>query len=162
MTESDEAKLDAILNSPPRKPNWDHWQYQTAAMLWEAAALVFDIDPKSFTESFLPLPPPAYDNLMRMAVATLPLNGLVPPKELDQRNVENSLVDLAQFGVWAARIGYDLPARYPRQVTEEAIRFYGWPWGGHTATLLETMARVAKKLWAPYDPSDPTTAPANE
>ncbi len=159
-TESD--ALTRILTPTLPKPDWEHWRHQTTATLWEAAALVCDIDPRGLAVNFLVPIPPAYEDLKRMAISSRPTNGLIPRDRFDSDCPDNSPVDLAQFGAWAGEIGYRLPANFPREVSTKTIEAYGWPWGSHTTSLLEKMAQAASRFWSRYDPEDPTTAPTNE
>ncbi|WP_296753648.1 hypothetical protein [Thiobacillus sp.] len=168
---------DSVLWTIPR-PDWRQWERKRKAKLWQAIALLCELEP-SRLESPRPLstvpqsisttgkldtvftqPPPKFNSLLGLAKTGIGA-GLLRPDKLDPEKLEESEIDLTVFTSWANTIGLVFPGGYPWQ-PEMNIQATGWPWGRYETNLLRKLARAADLFWKSYDPADPSSAPTNK
>ncbi|OZA31071.1 MAG: hypothetical protein B7X93_01070 [Hydrogenophilales bacterium 17-61-9] len=168
---------DSFLWTLPR-PDWSQWERKRKAKLWQAVALLCDLeparlenprplstDPQSVSstgklDTLFTHPPPKFNSLLGLAKTGIGAGQLKPDK-LDPEYLEESEIDLTVFTSWASATGLAFPDGFPWQ-PEMNIQVTGWPWGRYETDLLKKMARAVDLFWKNYDPTDPTSAPTNE
>jgi len=150
------------------KPNWSQWERKRKAKLWQAIALLCELEPARLEglgspgrlDTIFVQPLPKFDSLIGLAKTGIGA-GLLKPDKLDPENLEESEVDLTLFATWANATGLAFPDGFPWQ-PEMNIQVTGWPWGRYDTNLLRTLARAADLFWKKYEPADPSSAPTNE
>lgn len=157
---------DSVLWTIPR-PDWQQWERKRKVKLWQAVALLCELDPSRLTSLGAPgkldtlfvQPPPKFNSLLGLAKTGIG-SGLLKPHKLDPEVLEDSEIDLTVFASWANATGLAFPEGYPWQ-PEMNIQATGWPWGRYETNLLRKLARAADLFWKKYDPTDPSSAPTN-
>lgn len=157
---------ETILGVP--KPDWAAWKTKTHALLWEAAALACDIDPRHIElegrrliASLYGYPEPMKE-LLAMAKSAVAAGGMLRLREIPSTNFERAEVSLVNFATWLIQIRYPVPAEFPWAPETPDFTQLHWPWGRHSTSLLRKLAEAADRFWKNYDPDDPSTAPTNE
>lgn len=165
-TPNDSNDLSFLMTIP--KPVWSQWERKRKAKLWQAIALLYELEPARLESPGSPgtlgplfvQPPPKFDSLLGLAKTGIGA-GLLKPDKLDPEHLEESEVDLTVFASWAAATGLAFPEGFPWQ-PEMNLQVTGWPWGRHETQLLRKLAGAADLFWKNYQPDDPTSAPTNE
>jgi hypothetical protein len=172
MSESSREEQERLLANyweVPR-PDWERWARTTQLPLWQAVALLADIEPDHLALSpgsneLHPMSmnaPLAYHELMRLAESALGGGTALQPVLVRPGRLKDSTVELANFAVWAVAAKIPLPEGFPSPTAAQAITHAGWPWGRYETELLRSLASVAEALWKRYDPTDPSSAPTNQ
>jgi len=147
------------------KANWETWKQRIRVKLWEAVALASDIEPSGFSDGssmFGGHSPKAQELRCRLDTAIRSVGEGLHPVEIDVDDEGNEVAKelwkfrLAEFGAWAANLGWRPPRKFPRRKAKTK-----WPWGNHNTILLTALAE-AGELWRNYDPNSPATAPNND
>lgn len=151
-------------------PDWEAWKTVQRARLWQAVALLCDIEPKTLESTFFPgkldtifcgsKTPPKFTNLLERAKNSLGTDSL-RPVSLNDDCPEDSEISLSTFATWARSIGRNLPPSFPWE-PDLTFPITGWPWGSYSTPELQKLAQAADKFWKRYDPTDSTTAPKNQ
>ena len=168
---------DSVLWTIPR-PDWSQWERTRKAKLWQAVALLCELEPTRL-ENPRPLstvpqspdltgnldtlfvqPPPKFNSLLEQAKAGINAN-LLKPAKLDPIHIEESEIDLTVFTSWANAKELPFPEGFPWQ-PEMDFHVTGWPWGRYDTELLRKLAHAADHFWKNYQPNQPSTAPTNE
>lgn len=144
------------------KPDWVNWKPDTSVKLFDAAALLCNIDPASLVVLPFQELPEKHGMVVDRALAGHPQDRLIQANHFNEDNPKHSLVELTRFAAWAKAHGFSLPREFPRAVTPETIALGGWPWGSYSNKNLELLALAAHKWWVNYSPDDPSTAPRSE
>ncbi|MCD6704913.1 MAG: hypothetical protein LT080_00465 [Thiobacillus sp.] len=156
---------DSFLWTIPR-PDWAQWERTRKAKLWQAVALLCELDPTRLEigpgklNTVLIHTPPKFNSLLGLAKTGIGA-GLLKPDKLDPENLEESEVDLTVFASWAHATRLAFPEGFHWQ-PELNLPVTGWPWGRHETELLRKLARAADLFWKNYQPGQPSTAPTNE
>ena len=158
---------DSFLWKIPH-PDWPQWERKNKAKLWQAIALLCDLEPTRLESLGAPgkldtlfvHPPPKFNSLLGLAKAGIGA-GLLKPDKLDPESLEESEIDLTVFASWANATGLAFPDGFPWQ-PEINIDTKNWPWGRYETELLRKLAQAANRFWKNYDPADISTAPTNE
>ncbi len=109
-----------IKPSRSRPANWLKWQHMRVVELWQAVALTFDVEPDSLPvylgafdvigDDPFRICPAAYLDRLEIATSNCgTIFGIVPSHALKARGV----IDLPEFGAWAAATWPDLPEQFP-------------------------------------------------
>ena len=142
-------------------PNWEVWKTRQTASLWQAAALLCELDPNALAHKESPdrmlrllIPTPKrLSSLLALATGNIGNDSLKVIKQ-DLEHPENSEVDLTVFATWAHTKGIPVPQAFPwRPVMDLSTAV--WPWGTHQTKLLRLLALAADRFWREYDPSKP-------
>lgn len=157
---------DSVLWTIPH-PDWKQWDKKNKAKLWQAVALLCELEPTRLEsrhnpgklETLFVKTPQLFNSILEQAKTGISA-GLLKPEKLDVEHLEESEVDLVVFSSWANG-KTPFPEGYPWQ-PEMNIQLTGWPWGRYETKLLRMLARAADRFWKNYDSSDPTSAPTNE
>lgn len=158
---------NSFLWTIPR-PDWRRWERQRKAKLWQAVALLCELEPTRLEsrgapgklDTFFVQPPPKFNSLLGLAKTGIGA-GLLKLDKLDPEYLEESEIDLTVFASWAHATGLAFPEGFPWQ-PEMNLQVTGWPWGRHETELLRKLARAADLFWKNYQPDQPSTAPTNE
>ena len=158
---------DSVLWTIPR-PDWRQWERKRKAKLWQAVALLCELEPSRLESRGAPgmldtlfvQPPPKFHTLLGLAKTGIGA-GLLTPDKLDPERLEESEIDLTIFASWANAKALPFPEGFPWQ-PEMNLQVTGWPWGRHETELLRKLARAADLFWKQYDPTEPSSAPTNE
>lgn len=156
---------DSVLWKIPH-PDWQQWERKRKAKLWQAVALLCELEPARLEshggklDTLFVQPPPKFNSLLALANTGIGA-GLLKPDKLDPEHLEESEVDLTVFTSWASATRLAFPDGFPWQ-PEMNIQATGWPWGRYETDLLRKMARAVDLFWKNYDSTDPTSAPTNE
>lgn len=156
---------DAALWKIPR-PNWQQWERKHKAKLWEAVALLCDLDPRRLgngdgkLDTLFVRTPEEFDSYLEQATAAISA-GLLKPDKRNPKHLEESEIDLTIFASWANTSELPFPDEFPWQ-PEINLDTKNWPWGRYETELLRTLAQAANRFWKNYDPADISTAPTNE
>lgn len=158
---------DSFLWTIPR-PDWQQWERKRKAKLWQAVALLCELEPARLESLGAPgmldilfvRPPPKFHTLLGLAKTGIGAGQLKLDK-LDPEHLEESEVDLTVFASWAHATGLAFPEGFPWQ-PEMNLQVTGWPWGRHETELLRKLARAADLFWKNYQSDQPSTAPTNE
>jgi len=126
----------------PSGPDWAKWSRVRHASLVKLVLLSLDCDPDRGDLSA--------DREGRLAIAMSRVNELDP--------VGRDSYTLVSFAAMAVRLGWELPAQFPRP---SAIATTRWPWGEHHTHLLGCLADAGRQFWTTYDSAQPGTAPTN-
>ena len=159
---------DSVLWTIPR-PDWRQWERKRKAKLWQAVALLCELEPTRLEglgtpgmldRLFTNQHPPKFHSLLGLAKTGIGA-GLLTPDRLDPEHLEESEIDLTIFASWANAKALPFPEGFPWQ-PEMNLQITGWPWGRHETELLRKLARAADLFWKQYDPTEPSSAPTNE
>ena len=156
---------------------WKVWKSLPTLKLWEAVALVYEVDPRSLTKSVNSSPGdpqfearsfPTRDRWQEFqedlyfaarAAATDDAPILIRaflPRGSKKTVAEVHLADVVAFFL---RRGTPPIPKELREITPQTSG--GWPWGAHHTEDLGHLEAAAKKWWTNFDPSEPDTAPTN-
>lgn len=149
-------------------PNWQQWERKRKAKLWQAVALLCELEParlesRGASGKLDPLfvqSPPKFNSLLALAITGIGA-GLLKPDKLEPEHLEESEIDLTVFASWAQATGLAFPEGFPWP-PEMNLQVTGWPWGRYETDLLKKMARAIDLFWKNYDSTDPTSAPTNQ
>lgn len=158
---------DSVLWTIPQ-PDWQQWERKRKAKLWQAIALLCELEPSRLESRGAPgmldtlfvQPPPKFNSLLGLAKTGIGA-GLLKLDKLDPEHLEESEVDLTVFTSWANTTGLTFPEGFPWQ-PEMNLQITNWPWGRYETNLLRKLARAADLFWKSYDSADPSSAPTNE
>jgi hypothetical protein len=168
---------DSVLWTIPR-PDWQQWERKHKAKLWQAVALLCELEPSRLEtprpENTVPQSlgatgkldtvfnqaPPKFNSLLSLAITGIGA-GLLKPAKLVPENLEESEIDLIVFTSWANATGLAFPDGFPWQ-PDINLDTKNWPWGRYETELLRKLAQAANRFWKNYDPADISTAPTNE
>lgn len=177
MNPSNTPADDSFLWTIPR-PDWQQWDRRRKAKLWQAVALLCELEPSRFEnprpsstdpqsvsmtgklDTLFTQPPPKFNSLLSLAKTGIGA-GLLRPDKLDPEHLEESEIDLTVFASWANAKTLPFPEGFPWQ-PEMNLQVTGWPWGRHETDLLRKLAHAADLFWKQYDPTEPSSAPTNE
>jgi hypothetical protein len=163
---------DSVLWKIPH-PDWRQWARKHKAKLWQAIALLCELDPARLESPGSPgsldtvfvQPPPKFSSLLGLAKAGIGA-GLLKPDKLDSEYLEESEIDLTVFASWANATGLAFPDGFPWQpeinMDTKNMDTKNWPWGRYETELLRKLAQAANRFWKNYDPADISTAPTNQ
>lgn len=149
-------------------PDWPQWERKNKAKLWQAIALLCDLEPTRLESPGAPgkldtlfiQPPPKFNSLLSLAKTGIGA-GLLKPDKLDPESLEESEIDLTVFASWANATGLAFSDEFPWQ-PDLNLDAKNWPWGRYETELLRKLAQAANRFWKNYDPADISTAPTNE
>lgn len=176
-TPNESAVDDSVLWTIPH-PDWKQWEKKHTAKLWQAIALLCELEPSRLEtprpkntdpqsvgatgklDTLFNQAPPKFNSLLGLAITGIGA-GLLKPAKLDAENLEESEVDLTVFASWANTRGLPFPEGFPWQ-PEINLDTKNWPWGRYETDLLRKLAQAANRFWKNYDPADISTAPTNE
>ncbi len=152
-----------------RPPVWDDWKSIEKVRLWQAVALICNLDPNQYTQFDLPYlsrpffdpPPHNFEELLILAKSAVG-SGPLKLSSISEQGLDESEINLSSFGAWAKSVGYKIPSEFPWHEEEFRTMNHEWPWGSYETELLRKLAAAANRFWKLYDPSDPTTAPTSE
>lgn len=165
MSAPNDPADDSVLWKIPR-PNWTVWERRHKAKLWQAVALLCDLEPQRLEaadgrrDTFFVQPPEGFESRLEEAKSAIAARMLRLEKR-DPKNLEESEVDMTVFASWASASDLPLPEGFPwkPQISLDDIR---WPWGRYETMSLRRLAQAVDRFWKNYDPADHTTAPTNE
>jgi len=157
---------DSVLWTIPQ-PDWQQWERKRKAKLWQAIALLCELEPSRLESRGAPgmldtlfvQPPPKFNSLLGLAKTGIGA-GLLKLDKLDPEHLEESEVDLTVFASWANATGLAFPDGFAWQ-PEMNLDTTSWPWGRYETKSLRKLAQAADRFWKNYDPADPSTAPTN-
>lgn len=89
---------------------WEAWERRQDAELWEAVALMCEIDPASISEETRLLGPEFYRWRLQLALDWLTRLG---PIKFNTKDPVRSVIRLNYFNLWAAEMGLHLPKSFP-------------------------------------------------
>lgn len=158
---------DSVLWTIPR-PDWKQWDKTHKAKLWQAVALLCDLEPSRLEslgtpgnlETLLVQPPPKFNSLLGLAITGIGA-GLLRPTKLIPEHLEESEIDLTVFASWANSTGLAFPDGFPWQ-PEINLDTKNWPWGHYETEALRKLALAVNRFWKNYDPTDISTAPTSD
>ena len=165
MDSSSTPADDSVLWTIPH-PDWAKWERTRNAKLWQAVALLCELDPARLEigdgklNTVFINTPAKFTSLLGLAKAGIGA-GLLKLDRLDPEQLEESQVDLTVFASWAHGMSLALPQGFPWE-PEMNLQITGWPWGRHETDLLRKLARAADLFWKNYQPDQPSTAPTND
>ncbi|WP_018076534.1 hypothetical protein [Thiobacillus denitrificans] len=148
------------------RPDWAQWERRRKAKLWQAVALLCELEPTrleigpGILNTVFIHTPPKFHTVLGLAKTGIGA-GLLTPDKLDPEHLEESEIDLTIFASWANAKVLPFPEGFPWQ-PEMNLQVTGWPWGRHETDLLRKLARAADIFWKNYQPGQPSTAPTNE
>lgn len=157
---------DSVLWTIPR-PDWPQWERKRKAKLWQAVALLCELEPTRLEglgspgklDTLFVQPPPKFNSLLGLAKTAIGA-GLLKPDKLDPECLEESEIDLTVFASWANATGLAFPEGFAWQPAMN-LDTANWPWGRYETNSLRKLAQAADRFWKNYDPADPSTAPTN-
>lgn len=148
------------------RPDWAQWERTRKAKLWQAVALLCELDPTRLEigpgklNTVFIQTPPKFNSLLGLAKTGIGA-GLLKPDKLEPENLEESEVDLTVFASWANTRGLPFPEGFPWK-PEMNLDTASWPWGSYENESLRKLAQAADRFWKNYDPADHSTAPTND
>ncbi|MDT3705205.1 MAG: hypothetical protein ROZ09_00150 [Thiobacillus sp.] len=147
------------------RPDWAQWERTRRAKLWQAVALLCELDPTRLEiggqlNTVFIHTPPKFNSLLGLAKTGIGA-GLLKLDKLEPENLEESEVDLTVFASWANTRGLPFPEGFPWK-PEMNLDTSSWPWGGYENESLRKLAQAADRFWKNYDPADHSTAPTND
>ncbi len=158
---------DSVLWTIPR-PDWQQWERKRKAKLWQAVALLCELEPTRLEsrhnpgklETLFVETPQKFRSILDQAKTAISA-GLLKPDKRDPERLEESEVDLTAFASWANASGLPSPEVFPWQ-PEMNLDSTSWPWGRYETEALRKLAQAADRFWKNYDPADHSTAPTND
>lgn len=158
---------NSVLWTIPR-PDWLQWERKHKAKLWQAVALISELEPRRLEsrsnpgelELFLANVPPKFISYLDQAKTAISA-GLLKPLKRNAEHLEESEIHLTTFTSWANTADLPFPDGYPWR-PEMSIDASGWPWGRYDTKHLRVMARAVDRFWKNYDPDDHSTLHSNE
>jgi hypothetical protein len=158
----------------PYRPDWAVCNQLDEIELWEAVALLLDMDPiplRSYRKQIgsgegldlaltldgIPISP-RFPQLLRLAESHLG-RTLSAVKMLDGDRKYTSIIRFPTFKAWAIKMGWELPDKCEKPAPGEPRQISEWPWGQYDTRLLRALAAAVEHFWSSYDPAYPATAP---
>lgn len=154
--------------------DWVFWLQMPNVKLYEAVALSLGIDPDevrfnrdAWTLGGEDLFDKGQDFKKRMRLAKARIEEMrVKSSAIGDASMTE--ITLASFVALAIGLQWNIPGELyqladggAEDAASESKHNGPWPWGAHETKLLAHLSEAAKKYWANYDPTDPSTANTN-